>query len=235
MSAAAIAVILVVALVLGVRTKGAAELIADYLRDRTGLDVKVGRARLALPADLVLENVGSREAAPGNGEFAAEEVRLRWQPDGATTVRARGVRLSLVRTMEGEWKPDPFAALGALTNVAQTAALFDEIPGVALDVRDGAIYWTTEATNTTSVEGLTLRVTPVRVEGRLLRVFDLQASRVTRAGGIRGRAVRRSWIGAEENPYLELTYRGIWDETEPAGRDWWSANVPAPAAGGGLK
>ncbi len=221
-----------VALVLILPTRGASDLIADYLHDRTGLDVTVGRARLSFPNAVVLENIRSRGDGASNGVFSAQEVKLGWGLDGAPVVKARGVELTLVRDEAGGWRPDPFAGVGELTDVAQTAGLLTEFPRLTLDVRDSAITWVSGGTNTASVEGLAFRATPVRPQGRHLWLFEAQASRVLRAGGRGGRAVRRTWISAEENPYLELTYRGVWDETPPATNDWWSRPTPAKPAMG---
>ncbi len=224
--------ILLVAVAFAVRTRGGCELLADYLRDRTGLNLAVGGARFALPYDLVLENLKTRDEGTTNGSFAAREVRLEWVPGASVLVKARGVQLTLTMSDAGGWKPAPFAGLGELRDVRQTAALFGGLPDMALDLRDGAIAWMAGGTNTAAVEDLTFTSIPVQVPGRQWRLFELQAGRVLRAGGGTGRAVHRTWINAEENAYLELVYRGLWDEAPPAGQDWWSVpEPPKPATG----
>jgi hypothetical protein len=194
------------------------------------LDVTVGKARLALPYDLVLEHLRPRGEAT-NGSLTVREVRLQWQLDGSPVVKVRGAELTLVNAGTGGWQPEAFAGVGTLSDVRQTPALFSELPGLTLDVRDSAVQWTT-GTNTWGVQGLAFRSLPVRVGTQAWRYFELQASQVNRAGGMIGRAVRRVWISAPENGYLELAYRGVWDEAVPEGRDWWSPPPPAKATTG---
>ncbi len=225
-----IAAILLAAIAFALRTRGGSELIADYLRDRTGLDVTLGKARLALPCDLVLEGLRTRGGGATNGDLSVREVRLQWQIDGSPVVKILGAELTLVKSGTDGWMPESFAEVGALSDVLQTPGFFIEAPRLTLDVRDSTIRWMA-GTNTWGVQGLGFRSLPVRVGGQVWRYFEVQAGQVNRAGGTTGRAVRREWISAPEKGYLELAYRGVWDEAGPAGRDWWSS-PPANAAMG---
>jgi hypothetical protein len=225
-----IAVILVVAAAFAVRTRGGSELISDYLRDRTGLNVAVGKARLALPYDLVLEELRTRGGGSTNGDLSVREVRLQWQIDGSPVVKIRGADLALVKSGPDDWLPEAFSDVGGLSDVLQTPWFFREMPRLTLDVRDSSVRWTA-GTNIWSVEGLGLRSLPLRVGGQAWRYFEVQAGQVNRAGGSIGRAVRRVWISAPENGYLEVAYRGLWNETVPDGRDWWSSPSVKAATG----
>lgn len=227
----AIIAILVVAVAFAVRTRGGCELLSDYLRDRTGLNITVGKARTALPCDLVLEDLRIRDGTNTDGELTVRELRLEWQIDGSPVVKVRGADLALVKLEPQGWMPEAFAGVGALSDVLQTPALFHEMPRLTLEVRDSAIRWMA-GTNTWSVQGLGLRSVPVRVDGKDWRYFELQAGLVNRAGGTTGRAVHRVWISAPENRYLEMSYRGVWDETAPDSRDWWSSPLPVKAVTG---
>lgn len=227
-----ILVILVIAGAFAIRTRGGCELLADYLRERTGLNLAIGGARFALPYDLVVENLRTRDEGESNGVLTVREVRLEWLPGSSPILKIRGAQLGLVASEPGTWRPESFEVLGELRDVRQTAALFAGVPDLTLDVRDSAIAWTEGGTNTASVEDLTLRVTPVRPPGRRWRLFELQAGRVVRAGGGTGRAVHRTWISTEEDGYLELLYRGLWDETSQAAPDWWSDPEPAKPVNG---
>jgi len=62
---------------------------------------------------------------------------------------------------------------------------------------------------------------------RSVRLFDVSARNVFRAGGARGRLMHRMWVTTQENPYLEVEYRGVWEGDETGIKDWWS--VPAVA------
>ena len=231
-TAVLILIILVVAAAFAIRTRGGCELVSDYLRERTGLNLAIGGARFALPYDLVLENLRTRDEGDGSGSFTTREVRLEWLPGLSPILKIRGARLNLVAAEPGNWQPAPFESIAELRDVRQTAALFGGLPAATLDVRDSAITWTEGGTNTAAVEGLTLRATPVRLPGRRWELFELQAARVVRAGGGTGRAVHRTWISAEENGYLELLYRGLWDDTPAAAPDWWSVPEPPKSVNG---
>ena len=224
--------ILIVAAVFAIQTRGGCDLLSDYLRERTGLNLAIGGARFALPYDLVLENVRTREEGGAGGSFTSREVRLEWRPGIVPILKIRGAQLGLVAAESGVWSPASLEPLAEVRDVRQTAALLGGLPNVILDVRDSAISWTERGTNTAAIEGVTLCVTPVRLPGRLWRLFELQAARVVRAGGGTGRSVHRTWISTEENGYLELLYRGLWDEAPPAAPDWWSVPEPLKPANG---
>ena len=226
--------IVLVALAMAVRTQGACGLMADYLHDRLGLDVRIGGARIGLPYDLVLENVQTKTNEAGAGALTCREARVGIGFDGSLQVGIRGADLRLVRGARNEWQPEPFDRLGPLRDVRSVAALFDELPRrLALDVRDSAIRWVDPTTaKTTSVEGLSLRVTPIALSDRTLRFYELGARHVVRASGSDGRSIRRVWLSARENPYLEVQYRAIWDGEGAADADFWSRPAPGRAETG---
>lgn len=228
-----IAAILLVAAAVAIRTRGASELVGDYLRDRTGLNLAVGKCRFVLPCELVVEDLRLREPAEAaRGGLVAREVRVGWAWGGAQSLSVRGADLRLVKTAEG-WQPEPLAGVGRLTDVRETQALFAAWPGLTLDIRDSTVTWC-EATQTLGrVEGLTFLSSPLRGAGRDFRYYELRGGTVLREGGITGTAVRRRWIGAEENAYLELEYRGFWDGDGPGVKDWWTVPVAGSSLAGG--
>lgn len=225
-----IVLILLVALVFAVRTRGARELMSDYLRNRTGLDVVIGAARIGLPYDLVLENIGSRTNRGGRIRVAEVRMGVRW--NGTMPVRIRGADIEFQRTPAGAWEPDTFERIAALSDVRETAQIFNGMPRrMTVDVRDSRVTWTDAGgTETASIQGLNFRAACIETSGDTLLYCKLFAADVRRPTGGRGKALHRIWIIADRNPYVEVDYSASWDAAEGDAADWWSR--PRQAAGG---
>ncbi|MEI6564303.1 MAG: hypothetical protein WCO42_08390 [bacterium] len=209
--------------VLGIQTRVGCELVANYLKKQTGLDLTVGGARLTAPLGLILVDVQTKPSTTPLGSFKAREIEVDFRWGGTMDLTLRGMRLELVKIADG-WVPTPFVKLGALSDIRETAALFAEDPDVvSVDVTDSTILWSgPDGERLSSVDGLSLNMRPVRLGERRLKVFDVAARSVYRSGGVKGRIVQRLWISVPDNPYLEVEYRGIWEGDEAGAKDWWS-------------
>lgn len=225
-----IVLILLVALVFAVRTHGALELMSDYLRNRTGLDVTIGSARIGLPCDLILEDVNS--VTNGGGRLRVAEVRMGLRWTGSMPVRIRGADVEFQRTPAGRWEPETFERVAALSDVRETARIFNGMPRrMVVEVRDSRVSWkSTNGVETASAQGVHFTAACLDTAWDTLLYCNLFASDVTRPGGGRGRAIRRIWVCSDRNPYAELEYSGSWENGEGAAADWWSR--PPPAATG---
>ena len=114
-------------------------------------------------------------------------------------------------------------------------ALFAEDPKlVSLDITDSGVLWSTpDGERLSAVDGLNVSMRPVLLGERPVRLFEVSARSVFRAGGIKGRLMRRMWVTTQENPYLEVDYRGVWEGDESTLKDWWS--LPPGAGKRGLE
>lgn len=216
-------VIVMAALVFGIQTRVGCDLVADMLRRQTGLDLAVGGVSLAWPADLYLTDVQTKPSTTPLGLFKAREVRIGWRWGGDIDLALSGVRLEVMKIADG-WVPAPFARLGALADVRDTAALIgDHSPLASLDVRDSVLVWNgPDGDRLMAAEGSGISMRPLILGARRFLVFEVTARRVHRAGGVKGLDVRRLWLSGDMNSYMEVIYSGIWDGDEGAQRDWWS-------------
>lgn len=228
------AAIIIAMAVFGIQTKVGSDLVANYLKKQTGLDLSVGAVQLVAPMDLVLTDVQTKPSTTPLGSFKAREIQLGWRWGGNYDLRIRGLRLELVKIMDG-WAPAPFVRIAALSDVRDTAALFAEDPSlVSLDVVDSAVLWSSaDGERLAAVDGLGLSMRPVRLGERSLKLFDVSANNVFRAGGIKGRLLHRMWVATGEHPYLEVEYRGVWEGADSSVRDWWSTPSVAGKQGTG--
>jgi hypothetical protein len=217
------AAVVLAALVLGVQTRIGCEVVADSIRKQTGLDLAVGGASLAWPADLYLTDVQTKPSTTPLGSFKAREIRIGWRRGGRLDVLVSGARLEVMKIADG-WVPAPFARLGELGDVRETAALVgDGVPLAALDIRDSSVVWNgPDGERQASVEGLGFSMRPVTLGERSYLVFEVSARMVRRTGGGKGLNVRRLWMSGKGNPYLEVEYDGMWEGAESALKDWWS-------------
>lgn len=224
---AIVAAVLLAALVLAVRTRGACELLADYVSEKIGVRISIGSARVALPCDLVLEDLASRPPAAGSGMLRVRSARVGIRLNGEMPVRIEGAQLDLVRDAAGAWQPPAFDPVATLADVRQTQGIFAPMPKrLRLDIRDSGIRWrNANGLDAAAVEGLDFRVIPLDAFGRPIWYYEAFTKIVRRPGGGEGKAIRRQWVGTEANPYVEIVYTGIWSEGKTQGRDWWS--VPA--------
>lgn len=221
-SGLSVAIVIAMA-VFGIQTKVGSDLVANYLKKQTGLDLVVGGAQIVAPLDLVLTDVQTKPSTTPLGNFKAREIQLGWRWGGEVRLTFRGVRLELVKIADG-WVPAAFATLAMLADVRETVSFFAEDPKlVSLDITDSAILWSgSDGDRVAAVDGLNLSMRPVLLGERHLRIFDVSAKSVFRAGGVKGRLLHRMWVTTSDNPYLEVEYRGVWDGDESAIKDWWS-------------
>ena len=215
--------VLLAFLTLGIQTKIGCELVADSLRRQTGLDLTIGGASLAWPLDVYLTDVQTKPSTTPLGSFKAREIRLGWRFGGRLDVMLSGARLEVMKIADG-WVPTPFARIGELSDVRETAALVnDEVPLASLDIRDSSVIWNgPDGERVMSAEGLGVSIRPVSLGDRRYLLFEVTARIVRRAGGGKGLNVRRLWMSGKGNPYLEVEYSGMWDGDETAQKDWWS-------------
>lgn len=218
-----VAIVLLI-LAVSVRSQGGGEWIAGILRKKTGLDLMIGEARLGLPFDLVMKNVQARQVEAYGG-FKAAEIRMGLRLSGGVELGVKGAELDLVKTADG-WLPAAFERIAVLNDVRETPGLFVDVPrGLHLNIRDSGISWgTPDGEISRQVRGLELWAMPLESPGRRMWFYELFARDVKRAGGVEGRNVRRCWMSAADNPYVEIVYRPVW-RGGTAIRDWWS--VPA--------
>lgn len=215
--------IIIAMAVFGIQTKVGGDLVANFLKKQTGLDLSVGAAQLVAPMDLVLTDVQTKPSSTPLGSFKAREIQIGWRWGGHIHLVIRGLRLELVKIADG-WVPASFGRIATLSDVRDTAALFAEDPKlVSLDVTDSAVLWcSADGERLAAVDGLGLSMRPVRLGERSLKIFDLSARSVFRTGGVKGRLMRRMWVSTVEHPYLQVEYRGVWEGDESDVRDWWS-------------
>jgi hypothetical protein len=227
-SALSVAIVIAMA-VFGIQTKVGSDLVASYLQKQTGLDLSIGGAQLVAPLDLVLTDVQTKPSTTPLGSFKAREIQMGYRWGGGVQLSFRGLRLELVKIADG-WVPASFSKLATLTDVRDTVALFSEDPKlVSLDVTDSAVLWSSpDGERLSAVDGLSLSMRPVLLGERHLKIFEVSARSVFREGGVKGRLMRRMWVTAPENPYLEVDYRGVWEGDEASVKDWWA--IP-PTAG----
>ena len=221
---AGLSVAFVIALaVFGVQTKVGCDLVANTLKKQTGLDLSVGGAQLVAPLDLVLTDVQTKPSTTPLGNFKVREIQMGWRWGGEWRLVLRGLRLELVKIADG-WVPAPFARLAELSDVRETVALLAGEPKlVSLDITDSGVLWSTpDGERLSAVDGLHMSMRPVLLGERRLKICEVTARSVFRTGGVKGRLIRRMWVTTQENPYLEVDYRGVWEGDNAAVKDWWS-------------
>ncbi len=215
--------ILLVVLAVAVKTPGGCEMIADFLRARTGLGLTIGEGRVSLPCDLVLQEVAIRRDQAPEGDFRAREVRLGWRLGGAE-LEVTGMRLELVHVADG-WQPEVFGRVAGMRDVRETADLFADVPPrMKVILRDATIFWREADGRTQSfVQGLQFWSGVLETPGGWMRHYQLEAMVVRREDGVDGRSVQRHWVSQPGNPHVELLYTGTWDGDIRRVKDWWSS------------
>lgn len=214
--------ILLVVVAVAVKTPGGCEVIADFVRSRTGLGLTIGEGRLSLPFDLVLQDVAIRRDQAPEGDFRAREVRFGWRPGGAE-LEVAGMRMELVRVADG-WQPEVFSRVAEMRDVRETADLFaDAPPAMKVHLRDASIFWREADGRTQSfIQGFEFWSGVAETPGGPLRLYQLDALVVRREDGVDGRSVQRRWVSQPGSPYVEILYKGIWDGDIRRVKDWWS-------------
>jgi hypothetical protein len=218
-----VAVAAVTTVIVGLQTEGGCALLADYFKQQTGLEVRIGAAHPAFPLDLVMRDVELKPDAARAGVFKAREIRVGWRWGESLPVRIDGLHLEFRKTADG-WSPSAFERLATLDDVRRTEALLREEPrGLRMDVTDSTLLWrAADGEVIASAQGLNVAVTPISARGRFLRLIEVTAAKVKRESGVSGLTVRRAWLAGTETPYLELEYRGVWEGDGGRARDWWS-------------
>lgn len=224
--------IVVAAVVLGVQTRVGCDVVADYLKRQTGLDLAVGGASFTAPTELCLTDVQTKPTTTPLGSFKAREIRLGLGWGGTLEMAVAGANLEVVKTADG-WVPAAFTQIATLADVRDTAALLASDPRlVKLDVKDSRILWSgPDGERVSIVEGLGVGMRPVTLGGRALKVFEVRARTVRREGGGKGRSIQRLWVSTVDEPYLEVYYRGLWEGDQVGLGDWWSAPAAAVKRG----
>lgn len=227
---AVVTVLFVVLLILAVsgifvsRTVGFRKYIQERIRENTGAEFNVESCRISWPYDLVLDNVKLAPRDAGSrGGMSFREVRIGLRAGFEKRVVLTGCRLTLIRTPEGGWEPREMEGFGDLKGVEDLSTVMADLDeAVRMEIRNGRVEWLdAQGAPVSSIEGLEFRMTPVRVPGRRMYHFHLEAREVLRPGGGRIRDVEREWICAEGRPYLEIEYRANWGKAADAD-DLWS-------------
>lgn len=232
MAGLSIAIILA-AVVLGIQTRAGCEVVADYLKRQTGLDLTVGGACFTSPTELCLTDVQTKPTTTPLGSFKAREIRLALGWGGGLEMSLAGANLEVVKTADG-WVPAAFGRIASLNDVRATATLFADEPRlVKFDVKDSSIIWSgPDGERLSVIEGLGMGMRPVKMGGRALKLFEVTARTVRRCEGVKGRFLQRLWVSTSETPYMEVDYRGSWEGDFAGIRDWWSS-PPGTAKRGG--
>ncbi|MEI6515450.1 MAG: hypothetical protein WCO77_05700 [bacterium] len=217
------ATVIIATVVLGVQTRSGCELVANYLKSQTGIDLTVGGARFTGITEMTLTDVQTKPTTTPLGSFKVREMRIRLGLDGTLELALAGARLDVVKTADG-WAPALFNKIASLDDVRETASLFSSEPGlVSLDVRDSGIIWNgPDGERLAAIEGMGISMRPVAMGLRRLMLIEVMARSVSRQGGVKGRLLQRLWVSVPENPYLEVEYRGSWEGDDAGAKDWWT-------------
>jgi hypothetical protein len=223
-------VLLVVALIAfgtaiaAVHTESGRKTVEARLAKWLSMDLRIESARFALPCDVVVKNVESRDfGTPGAPGFKAQELRLGWRGWGRGNIAVYRCALHLVRDPDGGWAPDAFSRLGELPkrNIAEISRLTSGCrEGAAVEVSEGVVTWSDAAGGQEAeASGIAFRLTPVSVPGRRMYHYYLAVYGVTGADGARGHDIEREWLASDAHDYLELYREGR--GRPPGGQAFW--------------
>jgi len=233
-TAAVLAVVLLVAVFFAARTEGARTFVADRLTKNLGTDVTVAKMRIGWPYVLVLHDVRSTAASDRSPGFSAREVRVglglrtRWK----VAVHRPVVNLLLVS--EGGWQPSAFVGLGELPKgrISQVSDLTRNIRSrMRLSVTDGTVRWLKDVGKGVDamVAGVSLRIAPVKLPGHKAHYYSLNAYSVLPGEDVAHMYdLRREWLVTDAEPYIAICGSGeiadgvhgdFWRNHEPTGRE----------------
>lgn len=211
MVVALVVIVVLLALTLGVivHTDGFRQLATDRLKAAAGgLDLRVAKSRSGWPCDLVLEGVETPGLDGGGVGFRAGELRVGPRPSGGWRVRIDRAVLNLEQTAGGDWRPACFAGLGDLpwNDISELTRLTrTNWPRGTLRLTETTLRWLREDGGVlASASGTSFSMQPVRVGGRSLCLYRLQATLLAMPDGTALRDVNREWLASEGSDFIEL-------------------------------
>jgi len=204
----------------GLGTERGKRVVQNWLGRCLSMDLTIGNASLAGPADLVIRDIESREAdETGDPLFAADEMRIGFRFDGVCHISAHKAALTLVPGENGGWSPRAFSKLGELPgkHMGDLSKLTAEFRRrVTLSVTDSYISWAGESgLPSASVSGLSFEMKPVSFGKKEVYFYRLEAYNVLGAGNTNIHNVHREWLASDAADYVGV------DKLGP------QANVPA--------
>jgi hypothetical protein len=176
-------VVIVIVLVAGIfaaRTRGAKELVTDWLSEKTGMEVAVNETRIGLPYVLVAEGVDSKAVDDAGDPFLhVDEVRMWPGFSPFLRVRARGVELTMLLSEDGKWRPESLAKTGRLPGAGPgmiSRVTRDMRRRMVLEIEDSSIVWRDwRGQQKALVSGLCFGFRPVDIPGKQMYYYHLSA------------------------------------------------------------
>lgn len=198
----------------GLKTEGARSLVEGWLSKRTGMDVKIQRARLAFPLGVAVYDLEAGAIVEGGAGIAAEELKVKFLSGPGAMLEARGVDLVVVRDADGSWGPRYFSKIGDVP-VLELAALSDVTASfrkkVALNVKGCLVKWIGDDGRVYAMmEGVDCRMEPVDLPGGEMFYYKLNVFKYSMdgAGGGWGREIVREWLAGRDSSYVEISAGG---------------------------
>ena len=204
-----IAMLLALTVVVIVHTDGFRQLAVERLKTAAGgEDLRVVRSRSGWPCDLVLEGIETAGLDAGGPGFRVGELRVGPRPSGGWRVRVDRAVLNLEQSAGDQWRPGCFAGLAdvpwhdvsELTRLTRT-----NWARGTLRLTDATLRWLrADGGVLASASGVSFSMQPVRVDGRRLCLYRLQAALLAMPDGTALRDVNREWLASDGNDFIEL-------------------------------
>jgi hypothetical protein len=219
----AVGVLLAVGL-LAARTSGVKRLIEDALSREMEMKMQIGAMRVAWPYDLVVEDLHSKEQAPGGDPvLEVSEARIGLGLRTPWRLYVRGAILNLMQLPDGNWRPASMAPLGDLPQQSladlssATRTMRDRW---RIEIEDSAIRWfAADGRLTLSVNGIAFEMSPIRLPTRDMQHYRVAVYQARGRDEDRADDVEREWLASETDDYIEVGRGGR--ETTASARGFW--------------
>ena len=203
-----LAVIVLVAFAVIVRTEGAKEIIEKKLGNWLGVKVSVSGTGIVFPyvleiRDIVTEGFEDDGKTPG---LIISKLRVGLSGKTVKMVVENG-RLYLVQGRDGNWEPSVFRRMGELPlkNISELSSIVSGFrKGPRLELERCSVEWLPFQANMASADGIDFRLVPVKAPGRRMFYHRLSVSNTLHPDGSRSRNVSIEWLASGQDEYIML-------------------------------
>ena len=202
-----IAVIVLAAVAVGVRTEFFKEWFVDYLEKQYGneVDFTVGKISIGFPYNFVVKELQAKGSEPDSRvAFYVKRFESPLYAFRTKTYIFEKVDLSLQQNGEGVWSPGVVAKLGDLNQLESISVITRGIrDDLSIEIKNGSISWLGRDGQTErQADGIQFYMAPHDINGRDLTYYELKARLLSgsRSSGF----VDEAWLATDEIDMITL-------------------------------
>jgi len=189
------------------------DLVKGWLEKELGMELTLGGTSLALPFDVVIDRIESKDTGFGvKPGFKAREVRIAPRLIWPSSVSVLRGELTLKRGADGVWTPSCFSRLGdvPVRNIAEISRVTREFRrNMTFRITDSSIVWLDETGQEKArAGGILLDIAPVNVPEQTFYYHHLVVYNMLGVDGVQVHDVEREWLSSDTKDYIELSRSG---------------------------